>query len=69
MMVRERQRPYGEPPLEGEHDEIPPTFPELTQKDFSQKNSGNIYYRVMRTRYSKNREPFVRLAQKRHIEK
>jgi hypothetical protein len=66
MMVRERQRPYGEPPLEGEHDEIPPPLPELTQKDFSQKELWEqvLYEGVMEgLGYSKNREPFVRLAQ------
>jgi hypothetical protein len=66
MIVRERQRPYGEPPLEGEHDEIPPPLPELTQKDFSQKELWEqvLYEGVMEgLGYSKNREPFVRLAQ------
>jgi hypothetical protein len=66
MMVRERQQPYGEPPLEGEHDEIPPSLPELTQKDFSQKELWEqvLYEGVMEgLGYSKNREPFVRLAQ------
>jgi hypothetical protein len=66
MMVRERQRPYGEPPLEGEHDEIPLPLPELTQKDFAQKELWEqvLYEGVMEgLGYSKNREPFVRLAQ------
>jgi hypothetical protein len=66
MMVRERQQSYGEPPLEGEHDEIPPPFSELTQKDFSQKELWEqvLYEGVMEgLGYSKNREPFVRLAQ------
>ena len=36
MTLREWQRPYGELPSEGEHNEIPP-FLELTQKDFSNK--------------------------------
>jgi hypothetical protein len=66
MMVRERQRPYGELQLEGEHDEIPPPFPELTQKDFSQKELWEqvLYEGIMEgLGYSKNREPFVRLAQ------
>jgi len=66
MMVRERQRPYGEPPLEGEHDEIPPPFHEFTQKDFSQKELWEqvLYEGVMEgLGYSKNREPFLRLSQ------
>jgi hypothetical protein len=66
MMVRERLWPYGEPPLEGEHDEIPPLLPELTQKDFSKKELWEqvLYEGVMEgLGYSKNREPFVRLAQ------
>jgi hypothetical protein len=66
MMVWERQRPYGEPLLEGEHNEIPPPLSELTQKDFSQKELWEqvLYEGVMEgLGYSKNREPFVRLAQ------
>lgn len=66
MMVREEQRPYGEPPFEGEHDEIPPPFSELTQKDFSRKELWEqiLYEGVMEgLGYSKNRESFVRLSQ------
>jgi len=66
MIVYERQRPYGEPPLEGEHDEIPPPLPELTQKDFAQKELWEqvLYEGIMEALgYSKNREAFVRLAQ------
>jgi hypothetical protein len=66
MMVHERQRPYGEPPLEGEHDEIPLPLPELTQKDLAQKELWEqvLYEGIMEgLGYSKNREPFVRLAQ------
>jgi len=65
MMVHEWQRPYGEPPLEGEHNEIPPPFPELMQKDFAQKELWEqvLYEGIMEgLGYSKNREPFVRLA-------
>jgi hypothetical protein len=65
MTLREWQRPYGEPPLEGEHDEIPPPLPELTQKDVSNKEFWEqlLYEGVMEgLGYSKNREPFVRLA-------
>jgi len=66
MMVRERQRPYGEPPVEGEHYEIPPPLPELLQKDFSFKQLWEqiLYEGVMEgLGYSKNREPFLTLAQ------
>jgi hypothetical protein len=65
MMVYERQRPYGEPPLEGEHDEIPAQFPELKQKDFMQKEIWEqvLFEGIMEgLGYSKNREPFIRLA-------
>jgi hypothetical protein len=65
MVVHERQRPYGEPPLEGEHDEIPTQFPELTQKDFTQKELWEqiLFEGIMEgLGYSKNREPFIRLA-------
>ncbi len=66
MTLHERHRPYGEPPLEGEYNEIPPPFPELAQKDFSRKELWEqvLYEGVMEgLGYSKNREPFVRLAQ------
>ena len=65
MTLREWQRPYGELPLEGEHDEIPPPLPELTQKDMSNKELWEqlLFEGVMEgLGYSKNREPFVRLA-------
>jgi hypothetical protein len=65
MMVYERQRPYGELPFEGEHDEIPIQFPELTQKDFTQKELWEqvLFEGIMEgLGYSKNREPFIRLA-------
>jgi len=65
MTLHEWQRPYGELPLEGEHDEIPLLLPELTQKDFSNKELWEqvLYEGVMEGfGYSKNREPFVRLA-------
>jgi hypothetical protein len=66
MTLREWQRPYGELPLEGEHNEIPPPLPELTQKDFSNKELWEqvLYEGVMEgLGYSKNREPFLRLAE------
>jgi len=65
MTLREWQRPYGELPLEGEHDEIPLPFPELTQHDVSKKEFWEqlLYEGVMEgLGYSKNREPFIRLA-------
>jgi hypothetical protein len=65
MTLHEWQRPYGELPLEGEHNEIPPPFPALTQKDYSNKELWEqvLYEGVMEgLGYSKNREPFLRLA-------
>ena len=65
MTLHEWQRPYGELPLEGEYNEIPPALPELTQKDFSNKEVWEqiLYEGVMEgLGYSKNREPFIRLA-------
>jgi hypothetical protein len=66
MTLRERQRPYGELPLEGEYNEIPPLFAELTQKDLSHKDLWEqvLYEGTMEgLGYSKNREPFLRLAE------
>ena len=66
MTLREWQRPYGELPLEGEHNEIPPPILELTQKDFSNKELWEqvLYEGVMEgLGYCKNREPFLRLAE------
>jgi hypothetical protein len=65
MTLREWQRPYGELPSEGEHNEIP-LFLELTQKDFSNKELWEqvLYEGVMEgLGYSKNRESFLRLAE------
>ena len=65
MTIHEWQRPYGELPSEGEHNEIPQALPELTQKDLSNKELWEqvLYEGVMEgLGYSKNREPFVRLA-------
>jgi hypothetical protein len=64
MTLREWQRPYGELPLEGKHSEIP-LLPELTQKDFSNKELWEqiLYEGAMEgLGYSRNREPFLRLA-------
>ena len=65
LILHEWRRPYGNLPLEGEHNEIPPLLTELTQKDFSNKELWEqvLYESVMEgLGYSKNREPFVRLA-------
>ncbi len=65
MTLHEWQRPYGELPSEGEHNQIP-TFPELSQKDLSNKELWEqiLYEGVMEgLGYSKNREPFLRLAE------
>ncbi len=62
LTLHEWQRPYGEPPTEGEYGEIPPPLPELTQKDFSKKELWEqiLYEGVMEgLGYSKNREPFI----------
>jgi hypothetical protein len=64
MTVRELQRSYGEH-IEGNHNEIPPPLPELTQKDFSNKELWEqiLYEGVMEgLGFSNNREPFIRLA-------
>jgi hypothetical protein len=72
MIVREHHRPYGIPPMEGEHDEIPPAFPDLTQKDFSHKKLWEqlLYEGMMEgLGFSKNREPFQRLARNVTLQK
>jgi len=66
MTIQEWQRLYGERALEGEQDEIPPPLHELTQKDFSRKDLWNqiLYEGIMEgLGFSKNREPFLKLAQ------
>ena len=65
MAVREHPKTYGEPPVEGFPDEIPPPFKELTQKDFSKKELWDqiLYEGLMEgLGYAKNQEPFRRLA-------
>ncbi len=65
MTVRELPRMYGEPPVEGYPEEIPPPVAELTQKDFSRKGLWEqvLYEGLMEgLGYSKNRDPFLRLA-------
>jgi hypothetical protein len=72
MIIYEKQRPYGKPPLEGNYNEIPPPFLELTQKDFSLKELWEqvLYEGVMEgLGYTKNREPFLRLAQNLTLKK
>jgi hypothetical protein len=72
MTLHEWQRSYGSFPLEGEHDEIPPPFPDLTQKDYSNKDLWEqvLFEGVMEgLGYSKNREPFLRLAQNLTLKK
>jgi len=65
LSVREWRQPYGCIPGEGEQDEIPFPYPDLVQKDFSNKELWEqlLYEGVMEgLGYSKNREPFLRLA-------
>jgi Protein of unknown function (DUF2851) len=65
MKLHERQSWYGEAPLEGERDEIPPPMPEFTQKDFSDRAIWEqvLYEGVMEgLGYSKNQDLFGRLA-------
>jgi hypothetical protein len=65
MAVRELPRTYGDPPVEGYPDEIPPPFRELTQRDLSNKEIWEqiLYEGLMEgLGYAKNREPFLRLA-------
>jgi hypothetical protein len=66
MTVREKQLLYGELPMEGDQDEIPPPLPELTQKDYSKKELWEqvLYEGVMEgLGYSKNQQPFLKLSQ------
>ena len=65
FVVREHLRRYGSS-REGSQDEIPPPMPELTHADFAKKELWEqvLYEGVMEgLGYSKNREPFTRLAQ------
>ena len=65
MAVREHPRTYGEPPVEGFPEEIPPPLRELTQRDFSAREIWEqvLYEGLLEgLGYSKNREPFLRLA-------
>ncbi|MBI3006591.1 MAG: DUF2851 family protein [Ignavibacteriales bacterium] len=63
--LRETPRTWGEPPLEGFPEEIPPPLKELTQKDFAKKDIWEqlLYEGIMEgLGYSKNRAPFQQLA-------
>ncbi|HLF20475.1 MAG TPA: DUF2851 family protein [Bacteroidota bacterium] len=65
MTLRETPRTWGEPPLEGFPEEIPPPLKELTQRDFAKKDLWEqlLYEGIMEgLGYSKNRAPFQRLA-------
>ncbi len=65
MSVKERQILYGKDFAVEALEEIPPPMFELTQKDFSQKELWEqiLYEGIMEgLGYSKNREPFLRLA-------
>lgn len=67
MNVCERQNQYGELKEEGNYNEIPLPIPKLklTQKDFSSKDIWEqlLYEGIMEVLgYSKNREPFIKLA-------
>jgi hypothetical protein len=69
--VQETPRTWGEPPEEGETDEIPPPSIELSARDLSKKELWEqvMYEGVMEgLGYSKNREPFVRLARNLSLE-
>lgn len=72
MSVREHPRTYGEPPIEGNPEEIPPPFRELTQKDFSDKKLWEqILYEGLAEGlgYAKNEEPFLRLTRSLTLER
>jgi hypothetical protein len=65
MTVREHPKTYGDPAMEGFPDEIPPPFKEFTQNDFAEKELWEqvLYEGLMEgLGYSKNRDPFLRLA-------
>ncbi|MGB2869428.1 MAG: DUF2851 family protein [Bacteroidota bacterium] len=65
MSIRETPRTWGDPPEEGDPDDIPPPLPELTQQNLRRKSLWEqVLYEGMMDGlgYSKNREPFVKLA-------
>ncbi len=66
MSLREPSRRYGLVPIEGYPEEIPPPSLEPTMADFSKKHlwEQTLYEGIMDALgFSKNRDPFVRLAQ------
>ena len=65
MSIRETPRTWGDPPEEGNPDEIPPPLPEPSRQSLRRKGLWEqVLYEGMMDGlgYSKNREPFVRLA-------
>ena len=65
LTLREHARPYGSVRVQGNPDDIPPPYRELTQKDLSRRDLWEqvLYEGMMECLgYSKNQEPFVRLA-------
>ncbi len=66
LVLHEVPRTWGDPPVEGSPDEIPPPQKELTQKDVSRKELWEqvLYEGIMEgLGYARNMAPFARLAQ------
>ncbi|MEK6565226.1 MAG: DUF2851 family protein [Bacteroidota bacterium] len=66
MALREVPRTWGEPPVEGSPDEVPPPYRELTQNDVARKELWEqvLYEGIMEgLGYVRNMAPFTRLAQ------
>jgi hypothetical protein len=66
LALREVPRTWGEAPVEGSPEEIPPPHRELTQKDVTKKDLWEqvLYEGIMEgLGYGKNMAPFTRLAQ------
>lgn len=66
LAAHEAPRTWGDPPVEGSPDEIPPPHKELTQKDFARKSLWEqiLYEGIMEgLGYVRNMAPFARLAQ------
>jgi hypothetical protein len=71
LSVHETPRTWGDPPEEGNADEIPPPSVELSTRDLSKRELWEqvMYEGVMEgLGYSKNWEPFVRLARSVSLE-
>ncbi|MFH0992014.1 MAG: DUF2851 family protein [bacterium] len=65
LVVREPRQSYGPMPVRGNTDDVPPPFKELTIRDLSKKGIWEqvLYEGLLECLgYSKNQEPFVRLA-------